>query len=334
MRNPIFDIMKFVAIMAMIVGHCVYDWRKPWIYIWHMPLFFMVSGYFFTPNKFSNALKKGVNRLLQPYIVTAVIIIIITAIEQYWAGNNDYNTEITATTLLSGGIGYIKYAHGFAIWFLIALFLCNTLYSILHKASLDNATDLSLRAIGITLVTYSIIRTGIIYAPFALLQAGMGIMFFHIGYMYRKYVSMPSTSTQIIILLLSILAVIGSQRYGGMEMYCSQYPNLILNILGAVGGTYIIMQISYYLCRAFPLTAIKVAELGSISILILAVHALDYEFNFSPFITRNLLFFIDDIEPNIAERILFALIVSLLLYKLPIVRKIFGLSKHKYIDIK
>ena len=334
MRNPIFDIMKFVAIMAMIVGHCVYDWRKPWIYIWHMPLFFMVGGYFFNPDKISNTLKKGVKRLLMPYFATAVIIITITAIEQYWTGNSIYNTGTTTTTLLLGGIGHIKYSHGFAIWFLIALFLCNTLYSLLHKVSLDNTTDLSLRVIGITLATYFIIYTGTRYAPFTLLQMGMGILFFHIGYIYRKYGSTPSTPIQIALIVIAIFAVIGSQHYGGLEMYCSQYPNLALNILGAVGGTYLIMQISYYFCRAFPSSATKVAQFGSISILILAVHTLDYEFDFSPFITRNLLFFIDNIEPNIAERILFALITSLLLYKFPIVRKIFGLSKHKYIDIK
>ena len=31
----------------MIIGHCVNDWRLPLIYAWHMPLFFIVSGYFF-----------------------------------------------------------------------------------------------------------------------------------------------------------------------------------------------------------------------------------------------------------------------------------------------
>lgn len=334
MRNPIFDIMKFVAIIAMIAGHCVHDWRRPWIYIWHMPLFFMVSGYFFKPRKFSIAIKNSAKKLLLPYASTAIVIFMLTLIEQYWIENNNFVTDKTISILLSGGIGSIEYPHGFAIWFLIALFLCNTLYTILHNTYHDRTINLSLSVIGITLTTYLIIRTGTTYAPFALLQVGMSIMFFHIGYMYHIYASTPSTSTQIILLLLSILAAIGSEHYGGLEMYCSQYPNLALNILGAVGGTYIIMQLSYFLCRTLPTIAVKVAQVGAISILILAVHSLDYEFNLSPFITRNLLFFIDDIEPNIAERILFALIASLLLYKLPIVRKIFGLSKHKYIDIK
>lgn len=334
MRNPIFDIMKFVAIMAMIVGHCVHDWRRPWIYIWHMPLFFMVSGYFFKPRKLVMAIKNGAKKLLFPYALTAMVIFTITLIEQYWIGNNNFATGKTTATLLSGGIGSIEYPHGFATWFLIALFLCNALYTILHNTNHDSTIKLSLGVIGITLVTYLIIRTGTTYAPFALLQAGIGILFFHIGYMYRKYASTPNTPTQIIIIIISIFVVLASHRFGALEMYCSQYPNIILNVLGAIGGTYIIMQLSYFMCRIFPEIAVKVAQAGAISILILAVHSLDYEFNFSPFITRNLLFFIDNIEPNIAERILFALIVSLLLYKLPIVRRIYGISKHKYIDIK
>lgn len=47
-RDITFDIMKGVAILAMIAGHCFIPLKlHHFIYIWHMPLFFMVSGYFF-----------------------------------------------------------------------------------------------------------------------------------------------------------------------------------------------------------------------------------------------------------------------------------------------
>jgi fucose 4-O-acetylase-like acetyltransferase len=53
MRNPTFDIMKGIGIVAMIVGHCILPYSlSHYIYAWHMPLFFFVSGYFYKQKQY------------------------------------------------------------------------------------------------------------------------------------------------------------------------------------------------------------------------------------------------------------------------------------------
>lgn len=48
-RNPMISIAKAIGIILMVIGH-VFDkesWGIHFIYMFHMPLFFVLSGYFF-----------------------------------------------------------------------------------------------------------------------------------------------------------------------------------------------------------------------------------------------------------------------------------------------
>ena len=50
MRNLSFSIAKGIAIIAMVAGHAeAPELITNFIYVWHMPLFFIAAGYFFTP---------------------------------------------------------------------------------------------------------------------------------------------------------------------------------------------------------------------------------------------------------------------------------------------
>ena len=53
-RIDYMDILKALAIIAVVIGHC--DSPHPlynFIYLYHMPLFFFISGYFYK-NEYSN----------------------------------------------------------------------------------------------------------------------------------------------------------------------------------------------------------------------------------------------------------------------------------------
>ena len=46
-RDVSIDIMRGIGILSMLVGHCVIPGLlHKFIYMWHMPLFFITSGYF------------------------------------------------------------------------------------------------------------------------------------------------------------------------------------------------------------------------------------------------------------------------------------------------
>ena len=330
MRNPIFDIMKFIAIIAMIVGHCVHDWRQTAIYCWHMPLFFFVSGYFFKPTKLRTSIKINAQRLLIPYLIGAVGIIICLFILYHDRPNLNIGLQIKS--LVFGG-GYLYWNnHPFQIWFLFALFLCNIIYLILYKYS-KNIVYLTISSITVSCMGAYIGAQYGKYIPFQLTQACCAIIFFHIGYYFRRYNSIVPKSHSWIWWCLSILFLLLSFYAGSLDMFKNFYSLFPINVLGAIGGIFIVMQFCYLCNNMTPKLALILAQLGSISILIYLVHFIEFSSGLSTLITKKLLFFIENYEQTTIEKILFALIVSLLLYQIPIVRRILRLSNHyQHID--
>ena len=48
-RNIVLSVVKGIAIILMVVGHAeAPDFLTRWIYTFHMPVFFIAAGYFFS----------------------------------------------------------------------------------------------------------------------------------------------------------------------------------------------------------------------------------------------------------------------------------------------
>ena len=76
-RIPEIDIMKGIAILCVILEHidnCP-EILKHLITSFHMPLFFIIAGFFYRPqNCYKEKFKKDLNRLIIPYIATMAIL--------------------------------------------------------------------------------------------------------------------------------------------------------------------------------------------------------------------------------------------------------------------
>ena len=75
-RKTYIDYMRAFAILLVIAGHAnaFNDSVKTWIYSFHMPLFFMISGLTLSEKKLSLKLvEKKVRVLLVPYIVWGLL---------------------------------------------------------------------------------------------------------------------------------------------------------------------------------------------------------------------------------------------------------------------
>lgn len=136
MRNSSIDIMKGVGIIAVIIGHCVLPTIiKNFIYSWHMPLFFIISGYFHKSTSIKNTIKKNFYSILAPYLATSLFMVILNFFHDNPYPNIHFHT-ITAIFVGSGTWGnnisiFETYFVG-VLWFLLALFWCRFLYSILE----------------------------------------------------------------------------------------------------------------------------------------------------------------------------------------------------------
>ena len=73
-RNITFDIIKGIAIYLMVLGHCGSPGHK-FIYLFHMGVFFIISGYFFSEKNYKSYdnlktfIKRKVKSLYLPFII-------------------------------------------------------------------------------------------------------------------------------------------------------------------------------------------------------------------------------------------------------------------------
>ena len=104
------DVAKGWGIILVIYGHVTNDYFSSWLYTFHMPLFFFLSGYFFNPlMKPFDFFRSKVKRLLLPYVILGIPIFFI-----------DIHYGFNPLRLL---FSFIIQQRASTLWFIGALFM-------------------------------------------------------------------------------------------------------------------------------------------------------------------------------------------------------------------
>lgn len=277
-RNHSIDVMKGIAILCVILGHIdsLSDIGKNLIFSFHMPLFFIVAGYFYKPvNNYREKLIKDVKRLIIPYIATGGVLCIYSFIVHFLLRSDHENAYLTFWALLfPTGLHGIVNANSWPIWFLFALFWCRQIYNLIFTKfnRIFAISIVVILSIGMTfLYEYSNLRF-----PLAIIQ-GMSAMFFYlIGMLisqYKKHIHWYHS-------LFCILIWLGCFRYCGVDMISCSYNNMPLAFVVAACGTLSI----YYMSKLLTILSGKTL-LGAIpcylqwagisSLVILCIHTVE-----------------------------------------------------------
>ena len=120
-RNKNIDICKGLLIWFVILGHSGFqsmEWFHDMLFWFHMPCFFILTGYLTNWNKYSlkDFICKRFHSYLIPYFVFSIVLIIIY---QDWVKG-------TIKTIAGGRINTSSYSYPF--WFITALFLSVCIY--------------------------------------------------------------------------------------------------------------------------------------------------------------------------------------------------------------
>jgi len=114
------DIAKGYGIILVIYGHVADDFISVWLYTFHVPLFFFLSGYFFNSSKKPiEFIRSKIKGLLLPYITLGIPLFFI---------NLHYGFE--PIDLL---INYIIQLRASTLWFIAALFMQFLIAYVLYK---------------------------------------------------------------------------------------------------------------------------------------------------------------------------------------------------------
>lgn len=177
------DIAKGIGILCVIIGHTFSGF--PWYFVnsFHMPLFFMISGFFFHSGEETKIIKKGILRLLKPYFFTCFLFIIYYGITDAVSGEKNMLDWIWGA-IYGSGFDYLEpfYIKGVGgIWFLLALFSA----LIMLNAVLNLPKDI--QPIIVLALAYAGYMTYAYFVfPWCLQNAMEALLFCYVGYRLKN----------------------------------------------------------------------------------------------------------------------------------------------------
>ncbi len=209
-----------------------------------MPMFFLISGFFYKERTFKDAVEIGFHRLIIPYFIIGFFCAIPSIL---------FGTTTSPHQFLNQTLGTIysipKSSWTFfctPIWFLTCLFCTEAIYSLLGKLSHEIK---ALCVVGLLLVGLSISKFANGYYPWNIHTACVAVFFYHIGTLLSKSkIYSPSASKPIHTAIFSITALIlvVSVKYAPdrIDMSAGIYGDLYFFLLTSLSGSIMILSLS------------------------------------------------------------------------------------------
>lgn len=269
------DIAKGLCILWVVIGHTgLPEAISVWIFSFHMPFFFFISGFLYKEEKYAPTqfLVRRIRSLLLPYILFSVLVILFMPIIK------TYN--VTAANLPL--VIYDVLCHGWAsnrftypLWFIPVLFITEIIYMLLCR--LPNI----LRVLSVILLgglSYLLYLKNIDMV-YSLSVVGTAIVFYYLGNLLQNMKLNVSNRRNMIIsiglfLICIIINVYISQiNLPRIDLAYNCLSNPFLMYIAAISGIVVMILLSMFLSRNSILANV-LSYLGQNTYIILATHLL------------------------------------------------------------
>ncbi len=272
------DAAKGLAILLVIAGHTVASgtFTRNIIFSFHIPLFFILSGYTFRPASnwadFFYRTKKDAVHLLVPYVLTGLLIAAAKIILRHLP-LLDVLKDTCEALIWASGTGDGKHEAIGVLWFLVSLFsartIVNAVYTI-YKGDLERRAPylialISLLGFGIGGFDWNwlIFNLDVSMAACGFVLAGM---------LLRDHLDQLKKYDRILIPVCMIIWMFLMQKFGYIEMSGRWYPEFSLGILESFCGSYCAIRFIQALCYPEKLKG-ALCWLGTHSLILMCVHA-------------------------------------------------------------
>lgn len=264
-RIELLDFLRGGAMLLVLLHHSGVPYGK-WILAFHMPLFFILSGYTdaaktkCAEESFGKFVLKKAKRLLFPYFSFEIINLLLWYILCLFTGQNlQLVSPLVSIALCINTSSYIGLCG--RLWFLPCMFISSIIF-FLCKRFIKSKEGLFCAA-GLCLIV-SYITTNVLpfRLPFTIDTAFMATFFLFVGYLGRKSLDYLLDNghilIDIILCLLMFLILYSTYRtdQAKMWMFINVYGDYIYSVLGAVGGSFafiIIAKYLYYVINKIPI---------------------------------------------------------------------------------
>lgn len=263
-RIATFDMLKGIGILLVIIGHTFMKEIGPYIQAFHMPLFFMVAGYFYKYKPLKDQFIRDFRRLIVPYLFVVITTSLIA-----------FAKDFKATGEIDLHLGTM-YECGTPAWFLLALFGTKQIFNMLFQFSKQYYL---LYAFLLSSIPCLIAHYIEIDPTLAVGSSICGVFFYAVGhYVNVNQVLIKSEPYQAYIVVIAILLWLNTSIFGAVDMHYCIFQLWIIDFLGACSGVYL----CYALCNSVENRSIQttmvLTRVGYYSFVIYSFHAIEYVF--------------------------------------------------------
>lgn len=272
-RDHAIDIARGIAMLLMICGHCTGcpAQFKIWLYSFHMPLFFFLSGMVFNPDKYESFwafLMSRVKSLLVPFLTLGFIL-------WFWLyvfrNPENFLTAANLRRLINHLICWRGSKRYFGLWFIPCLFCAEIIvYAIVRVAKKGNTLILSAILHFLCLIAGCILlkywKGGYVWnidvAPVAAGFIGLGFCLrLCAGKPLARYLFKPVFIP--VSLTLNCLFLYFNHHYNAksitktvIDLYASKTGNIPLYILGSLAGIWFALCVAHTVGKSRKLESI------------------------------------------------------------------------------
>lgn len=232
-RDNTIDIVKAVGIILMVIGHFsgLPLWFEKWIFSFHMPLFFVFSGYFFKEKPLIDTVSSGLRKLVWPYVFTiAGCAALIWVFSDAGHAVGQLAGAFYGCQGNSGARYVLSTNHAGPIWFLLALFWCRIFFALIYHHCPRHYLSVSC-VIGLPAVWLS---SEIVNIPLCVSPGAIALIFYATG-LKLKEIGLDSFKGWHLAAMTCFWLICSQKGY--LNMACHMYTLYYLVIVGAVFGT-------------------------------------------------------------------------------------------------
>ena len=238
------DYGKAIAIYLVVLAHtALYKPAEGFIYTFHMPFFFFMSGYLFNYAKYPSYMefvRRRFRQLLVPYVIINIITYLLWLLVLRNVGS-DAGEDVGALSPLMAAVtvNATEMMHDVPLWFLAALFLVENLYYLLYRnVRYRVVVTVLLLLLAVLNNTYNTVRL-----PFCIDISLVALLFYRLGNVMRD--KGDALFKWYLFVLSAVVTVAVFMLNGKVAMHANYYNNIFLFIAGGVAGCYLMA----YICR-------------------------------------------------------------------------------------
>ena len=248
------DIAKATAIILMVLGHAsIPSSLSNFIWAFHMPLFFIASGWTTNWDKYS-IIKFSLTKsrtLLVPFVVYSVIVLAVQKI----MGWNDVGDWLQH--------GWVAYA----LWFIPVLYLallCARMAFAIRVKSMHIVVVVLFLVVGASLC-----KSGT-YLPWSLSSVPYATFMVVLGGKMRQWLSQQMLEPKLWKIIILFFLTFGVSHFWRLDMCFNSILPIIPLTIGALSGTLMVFYISMLIERHLPMVTNVMTAIGRETYIIVA----------------------------------------------------------------